>query len=178
MNKIFETSLSSCIFIVLSSCSDKPKENSPMPSDKRGERPSTAHRVSNYTVEIKKEDWEYIATFTDTLVSGDRKRILDAFSELRMKSDSGFHLGLIINTIMKKGTADQRALADNFISALCKVAEGSENTELFLAHPCLVGTTQTIFEAAGANGPGSIPPAKNVLEWWKSSKVRSLLLAK
>lgn len=177
MKKILLLSLSSCFYILFSACSDKPHEQPSMPTDKREERPTTPHPASNYTVEIKKDDWGYVTKFTDSLMSRDQKRILLAFTEYRQRADAGFHLGLAVNTVMKNGTAEQRILIDNLITALCKVAEGSETTELYKAHSFLVGTTQLAFEAAGASGPGSIPPAKNVLEWWKSSKVRSLLLA-
>lgn len=178
MNKIFALSLNSAVFIFLCACSDKPKEQSSAPTDKQEERPSTPHPASKHAVEMKKADWEYLTTLKDSLLSDDRPRILQAFSEYGQKSNAGFHMDLVVTTVMKNGTAEQRALVDDILIALCKVAEGSETTELNKAHAFLVGATQTAFEVARESGPRSIPPAKNVLDWWKSSKARALLVAK
>lgn len=201
MKIITSLSFYSCIFIFHFTCSGKPAEQpsfpltertlhashlpeiiipSPRPAITPEEWASQPRRVSKFIVSVKKDDLEFIAKLTDALNGGNSEAIHSELEVFKKKSsEGGFHMGFTVNTIMQKGNAEHRALADDLICALCRVAESSEATELNQAvRTAIGGTTGIIFEAAGANGPGGIPPAKHVLEWWQASKVRPLLLGK
>jgi len=142
---------------------------------------------TKYKVRTTTEDWDRVKEVTEALASGDPERISSAMEVLR-RNQTGRNQQIkeivwpreelvlfLVNTVMADGTLEERQLVDRLVSALTILAQSKDEDQSSKAYRLIVGMTQAAFEAARASGPGSIPPEKNVEQWWKSSRVHQLL---